>query len=95
MTFSFILKQGIVKTGRANAVKVKSCFTFPTRGPRQVRAALKRAIISIFLIPFSPVLIFATQSLRYKASTTQKYLKVEYRTGTLMTGGYLEPRSEP
>lgn len=71
---------------------MKSCFMFPTSGPRQIRAALKRTIISTFLIPFTPILVFffffATQSLNYKASTTQKYLKVEYRTGILMTGGY-------
>lgn len=42
-----------------------------------------------------PSCFFATQSLRYKASTTQEYLKEAYRTGVRMTGGNLEPRSEP
>lgn len=41
-----------------------------------------------------PVFFLATPSLRYKASTEQKYLKVEYRTGVLMTGGHLERRSD-
>lgn len=37
---------------------------------------------------------WATPSLRYKASTAEKYLKVEYRTGVLMTGGHLDLSSD-